>query len=289
MIERVVSRLLVSAIAAPIVLDAAMGTRLIARGLSLQDDDPALWNLTHPDEVSRIHALDVAAGAHALLTNTFGANRVWLARYGKEGQTAFINTHAAKLAREAAGPHRLVIGSIGPTASADPAACREQARALAESGVDAILFETHSADQAALALKAVGTNFARPLLVSLISWPEPVADTVHRLEDLGANALGSNCEHGMKSALATARTLAPLTKLPLLVKPAVSWLGASSESPESFAAAIPSLLDCRVRFLGGCCGTTEAHVDAISAGCYAASTFVDLLRTRFAPPWGPFS
>src|SRR3954453_4253877 len=75
----------------PLVLDAAMGTRLIARGLDLLGDDPALWNLSHPGVVRELHARDVAAGSDAVVTNTFGANRIWLARYGRAKDVAEIN------------------------------------------------------------------------------------------------------------------------------------------------------------------------------------------------------
>src|SRR4051812_16772915 len=110
-----------------LVLDAAMGTRLIARGLDLTGDDPTLWNLSHPDEVRELHGRDVAAGSDAVVTNTFGANRNWLARYGRAGDVAAINRRAVGLARETVGPDRFVFGSIGPTASEVPGAAREQA------------------------------------------------------------------------------------------------------------------------------------------------------------------
>ena len=67
----------------PVVLDAALGTRLLALGLDLATDDPALWNLSHPESVADLHRRDVGAGADALLTNTFGANRPRLARLGR--------------------------------------------------------------------------------------------------------------------------------------------------------------------------------------------------------------
>src|SRR5215207_7751714 len=113
-----------------LVLDAAMGTRLIARGLDLSGDDPALWNLSHPEVVRELHTRDVAAGSDAVVTNTFGANRHWLARYGRAEEVAAINRRAVGLAREAAGPGRFVLGSIGPTTSEAPGAAREQAEAL---------------------------------------------------------------------------------------------------------------------------------------------------------------
>ena len=81
-----------------------MGTRLMALGLDPRSDDPALWNLSRPDDVLAIHRRDVAAGAGAILTNTFGANRFWLRKFGQDGAVESINRRAVRLARRAAGP-----------------------------------------------------------------------------------------------------------------------------------------------------------------------------------------
>jgi 5-methyltetrahydrofolate--homocysteine methyltransferase len=247
----------------PLVLDAAMGTRLIARGLSLDGDDPCLWNLAHPGHVSDIHRLDAAAGADAVVANTFGANRAWLSRHGRAGDVAAINRRAVELAREAIGPDRLVLGDIGPTASGDDEACREQATALIEAGVDALLFETHRADQAERALEWVRDLSDLPLLVSLVSWPDPIEEVARRLVDRGAWALGANCQAGMGPMVDLAERLHRTTGLTLLVKPSAGLPGDTQETPESFARAVPEWLARGVRMIGGCCGTTEAHVRAL--------------------------
>ena len=252
----------------PLILDAAMGTRLVARGVALDRDDPCLWNLTHPAAVGEVHALDLAAGSDAILTNTFGANRCWLARYGLAGETAAINRRAAAIARAAAGPGRFVIGSIGPTAAAEPSAYTEQAEALAGSGVDALIFETHRMDEATIALRSVRPAVALPLVVSLVVWSGPVDEHVRILEGLGADAIGGNCQSGMAGAVETSELLAPFARLPILLKPSAGRPGDPLESPEEFAAAVPMLLTRGVRLLGGCCGTTEAHVAALRAACY---------------------
>ena len=94
-----------------------MGTRLMALGLDPASDDPALWNLSRPDDVLAIHRRDVAAGAGAILTNTFGANRFWLARFGRQRRRRVDQSPGVRLARRAAGPGRFVVGDIGPTAA----------------------------------------------------------------------------------------------------------------------------------------------------------------------------
>ena len=255
----------------PVVLDAGMGTRLIARGLDLRVDDPCLWSLTNPDAVAEIHAADLDAGADAVLTNTFGANRAWLARFGRAADAPRVNRHAALLARRAAGPARDVIGSVGPTAADDPTALLEQVGALEDAGVDALLFETQRLADALKALKVVGPRAGVPILMSLVAWPDDPSDAARALEDLGASALGQNCQQGMAQAVESARRLAPHTRLPLLVKPGGGMPGEPPEPPGAFAAAVPALLSAGVRFLGGCCGTTEAHVAALRAACYDRS------------------
>jgi methionine synthase I (cobalamin-dependent) len=252
----------------PIILDAAMGTRLIAAGLNLTSDDASLWNLTNPDMVATVHRRDVAAGSTAVLTNTFGADRAWLARFHFEDKVAPINQAGAALARTAAGQNRLVIGSIGPTAASEPGAYREQADALEDSGVDGLLLETHQVSSAERALAEIAGTRMVPLLVSLVAWPDQPADTVRRLADLGAAVVGVNCVPGMEAAVATARALRAVTSLPILVKPNAGNPGEPFHDAASFARFVPSLLELGPILVGGCCGTDDTHVAALRAACY---------------------
>jgi 5-methyltetrahydrofolate--homocysteine methyltransferase len=247
-----------------------MGTRLIALGLDLARDDPSLWNLSRPADVAGIHLRDIAAGSDALLTNTFGANRVWLDRYGRAGLVAEVNRRAVALAREAAGTRRFVLGSIGPTASGRAGAYREQAECLADAGADALLFETHQVEEAVMALDEVRESIGIPRLVSLVAWPEALSEAVRRLEDRGASSLGANCQIGVEPALELAEKLRQHTALPLILKPSAGKPGEAPFGPESFALAGPRLRELRPVLVGGCCGTTEAHVAALRAACYHA-------------------
>jgi 5-methyltetrahydrofolate--homocysteine methyltransferase len=246
----------------PVLLDAGMGTRLIARGLDLATDDPALWVIDHPLEILEIHRQDIEAGSEALLSNTFGANRGWLERFRSDDETWLINTRAVDLARKAAGRDRFVIGSIGPTASDHPETLREQAEILVGSGVDALILETHRLDQACSALESL-RDLPTPILASLFAWPESIEDSAHRLIDRGAVAIGANCMNGMAPALELARRLKDLIDHPLLIKPSAGLPGSPLESPRSFADAVPELVACGVRLIGGCCGTTETHIAAM--------------------------
>ena len=227
-----------------------MGTRLIARGLDLASDDPALWNLSRPEVVDAVHRLDIRAGSDALVTNTFGANRAWLARFAREGETRKINQRAVAIAREAAGPARFLLGSIGPTAADRPGAYRDQADAL--TGVDALLLETHTVDRALVGLAEISRG-GLPIIVSLFRWDSP--EDSARLIDAGANILGANCVSPdvCRSMIGAIRGS---VAIPLFAKP-------TDVSPRQIASDVPNLLRLGVRLIGGCCGTTEAHVAAI--------------------------
>ncbi|WP_169977529.1 homocysteine S-methyltransferase family protein [Tautonia rosea] len=235
----------------PILLDAAMGTRLIARGLDLTRDDPSLWNLDRPESVAAIHRLDIEAGADAVTTNTFGANRLWLARYGRAADVVAINRQAATLAREAAGPDRLVLGCLGPTApgSEDEA---EQARLLADEGVDALLLETNRTtepigDRLQRLHKVVGL----PMIVTyaLVADDDPLPAFDFDPDEVGLQAIGWNCIPPDRAVTLPDRLRRPVG-LPLVMRP----------SGGGWEGEIPRLLDCGVRYFGGCCGTTEADV-----------------------------
>jgi methionine synthase I (cobalamin-dependent) len=296
------------------LLDAALGTRLVALGLELRHDDPAIWNLTHPELVLELHQRDVRSGSGAVLTNTFGANRFWLARFGRQRAVELINRRAVELAREAAGPDRLLFGCVGPTAAQpnhtersgarampdvpvadrpgtepgspgliqeEPAgAAAEQAAILVAAGVDALCFETFNAHQIESVLPEVtACSGARvPLIASLWDWPDPPDAAVGRLVELGASVIGMNCQAGIEAAVAFAERISRITARPLLVKPSAGDSGRRDGSPAAFAAAVPRLLELNVRLLGGCCGTTELHVAALADALNSAKNEARLSR-----------
>jgi methionine synthase I (cobalamin-dependent) len=255
-----------------LVLDAAMGTRLLARGLELEHDDPALWNLSRPEIVQDVHRRDLAAGADAIVTNTFGCNRVWLARFRRRDAVESTNRVAVALARGAAGPRRLVLGSVGPSTAPEPGAAAEQAAILAESGADALLFETFRADEIEPVLAEVIRGRPRPIpiIVSLCEWPDPPGRAAQRLVELGACAVGLNCQPGAEAAVAFAASMDPHLGWPLLVKPSSGPAPAKAMTPAALAAEIQRLLELNVRMIGGCCGTTEKHVAAAAAAITAS-------------------
>jgi methionine synthase I (cobalamin-dependent) len=253
----------------PLALDAGMGVRLMLEfGLDCEADDPALWNLKHPEHVSTIHGRDVAAGSDVLVTNTFGANAAWLERFGQAGEVAEINRRAVGLARGVAGPGRFLAGSIGPTASDNDRAYRTQAEALADAGVDFLLLETHNIDQALAGLSALRGAFDLPIVVSLAILPDNLAEAGCRLVEAGADVIGVNC---MRPE--AARAFVEVVGIePLWYKPAATYPGLPSIEPDEFARDVPALLRRGVRLIGGCCGATDAHVAALRMALDAASS-----------------
>jgi methionine synthase I (cobalamin-dependent) len=251
-----------------LVLDAGMGTRLIRAGLDLQNDDPALWCLSHPEAIVAIHRLDLASGADAVLTNTFSANRSWLARFGQADHVDSINRRAVELARSAAGPGRFVVGSVGPTAGKEPGAAAEQALVLVDEGVDALLLETYRLPEIESVLEevtaALPVHEPVPVFVSLWEWPEKPRSAADRLVERGAAVLGINCQPGATAAVAFAERLGTTARVPLLVKPGVGTRPEEAMSPAELAAVVSRLMAHNVRLIGGCCGTDEHHVAAVA-------------------------
>jgi methionine synthase I (cobalamin-dependent) len=248
-----------------------MGTRLRSRGLDLRGEDPCLWNLHRPADVLELHRRDLKAGSRVLITNTFGANRAWLSEFAPCGDVKAINRAGVELARLAANPTVYVVGDIGPSAAEKPGAAGEQAAALIDAGVDALILETFRLEPAVAVLSDLHSTMGTspvPLIVSLWQWPDSVEDAARRLVESGAAVVGLNCRPALSDVLPVARRLSGAVSCPLLVKPGVaSGDSESGSTPAAFAAAVPALVEYNVRLIGGCCGTTEAHVAAIAAAC----------------------
>jgi len=249
------------------LLDAAMGTRLIAAGLDVATDDPCLWSLTRPEVVLDIHGRDVAAGAEAVFTNTFGANRAWLTRFGRQGSVREVNRRAVELARAAVSPDQFVIGSIGPTAAVDELTIMEQVDALLEAGVDALALETFRLNQALDALGYQSVNrllgLREPILVGLFDWPKPYSVTINRLIDAGATIVGANCFDDLTFAHRLIDAFEANPDLLFWLKPSTGPPDAPTLSPADFASLAARLARTKTGLLGGCCGTSDVHLRAI--------------------------
>src|SRR5881628_2065739 len=277
----------------PLLCDGAMGTVLYARGVPLDACFDVL-NLNNPRVVQGVHVDYIGAGADAIETNTFGANRFKLAVHGLEAQVREINRRGARLARdvrEAAGRDVWVLGSIGPlgkyleplgAVTADEAreAFREQAEALLEGGVDAFIVETFSdlaeMTQAVQAIRAV-TDL--PVIAQMAFTDDgvtfmgrPLAEVARTLRALGAQALGANCSVGSSTLYDVLERMVPEAGgLPLAIQPNAGLPSRIGErliylsSPAYMADYAGRMVDAGARLVGGCCGTTPQHTAAMRA------------------------
>jgi 5-methyltetrahydrofolate--homocysteine methyltransferase len=275
-----------------VLLDGAMGTELMARGLAI-GTAPELWNVEHPDAVKDIHSAYFDAGADVVSTNSFGGSPLKLAAHGLEGRAYELNVAAGRLARETAPVGRYVAGSMGPTGKflkpqgpyteADfSASFAEQARALAEGGVDVFLVETqYDLREALAAIRGVRSVSALPVLVTLTFNVFPrgyftiMGDSASRsaaeLEKAGALAVGANCTLRSDQMVDCVRALRTATALPLIAQanagqPVVGPDGrvGYSQTLEDYVRFVPEIVRAGARFVGGCCGTNPSFVRAMA-------------------------
>ena len=270
------------------VLDGAMGTQLQAKGLQ-PGEIPELWNLSHPDDVRAVHEAYFAAGADAVYSNTFGANA---AKYHGDAPLADVITAGIGLAREAAknaGGRRLVALDVGPTGrllkpsgdfefDAAYDAFAAQIRIGAESGADFVAIETMSdAYELKAAVLAAKENCHLPVLATVALGEDgklltgaDIDCVAAILEGLHADAIGLNCGFGPDRMLDFVKRLRSRTLLPTAVKPnaglpkVIDGRTVFSVGPDTFAKDVAALVEAGATIVGGCCGTTPAHIAAIS-------------------------
>jgi homocysteine S-methyltransferase len=274
-----------------LLCDGAMGTMLYARGVPLDACFDVL-NVTSPRLVQSIHADYIAAGSDCIETNTFGANRFKLAVHGLADRVREINRQGARLARdvrESTGRDVLVLGSIGPlgkylaplgTVTADEAraAFREQAEGLLEGGVDAFIVETFSdLAEIALAVEAIRAVSDLPIVAQMAFSDEGVtftgrapAEVARALAALGVAALGANCSVGSSTLYEVLQAMRPAAgAVPLAVQPNAGLPQRVGErlmylsSPGYMAEYAGRMVEAGARLVGGCCGTTPAHIAAM--------------------------
>jgi len=269
------------------VFDGAMGTQLYARGVFLNVCYDEL-SLGRPELVRQIHRDYADAGAEILETNTFGANPVKLSAYGLAERAEEINRAAARLAREAAGTRASVAGAIGPLGiriepwgptSRDEATAhfRRQVLGLLEGGVDGFVLETFS-DLAEIecAYAAVRAESDLPVVAQMTlggdgrtAYGTDARHIARALTELGADVVGLNCSVGPAVMLDAVEEMAETTTRPLSAQPNAGLPRTVRDrqiymaSPEYVAEYARRMIQLGVRFVGGCCGTTPAHVRAL--------------------------
>jgi 5-methyltetrahydrofolate--homocysteine methyltransferase len=288
-----------------LILDGAMGTMIQQENLTAADFGGEEYEgcnemlvLTRPDVISKIHRAYLEAGADMIETNTFGSTSVVLAEYGLQNRARELNLAAAKLAIEAAEAYstpewpRYVAGAIGPTTKTLSVtggvtfdqleeSYYEQALALVEAGVDALLVETSqdtlNVKAASIGIRRAFETAGRTLPIMISGTIEPMGTTLAgqniesfyiSLEHLKPISVGLNCATGpefmrdhirsLSSIAATAVSCYPNAGLP-------DENGHYHESPESLAAKMAAFAEEGwLNIAGGCCGTTPAHIRALA-------------------------
>jgi len=276
----------------PIPLDGAMGTMLIQAGLA-SGDSPEEWNVLHPDKIRQIHRNYIQAGSRIILTNSFGGTSVRLESHGLEDRAIELNRAAAENARaeaDAASQPVLVAGSMGPTGqlleplgtlSLDQAekTFQDQATGLSEGGVDLFWIETMSdLNEVKAAVASIRSVSNLPIAVSMsfdshghtMMGISPV-QAVKKLKKMDIQLLGANCGTGsdelieaIKEMHSADRDLILIAKanagIPEVVGKEVVYNG----SPEVMAAYAIEVYKQGAQLIGGCCGNTPDHIQAMA-------------------------
>jgi methionine synthase / methylenetetrahydrofolate reductase (NADH) len=273
-----------------LIADGAMGSMLHeAVGAQRCFDE---LNSTEPEAVFRIHQAYIEAGAQIIETNTFGANRFKLAPLGLGEEVHRLNSRGVKIAREAreaAAREVLIGGSIGPLGLGvqarhpEPAEIvsffLEQAQALEERGVDLFILETFTYIEEILhAIDAIRSFSGLPIIAQLTYAEEGTAygdlhpsDAAAQLKNKNVQVIGANCTLGPQSLLPIIRELTSVDDLRVSAMPNAGFPKREGDrivypksSPEYFALFAREAAAAGVRILGGCCGTTPAHIRAMA-------------------------
>ena len=285
----------------PLLADGAMGTVLYARGIFINRCYDEL-NLSDPGLILSVHEEYLQAGAEILETNTFGANRIRLSRYGLAGKMAEINAAGARLARQAVNNLKekqageaWVAGSIGPLGvRLEPlgktgldearAAFAEQMQILVDGGVDLLIVETMPAlNEARQALEAAHNVAPNLPVVVMVTVDDEITcldgaspqQAAALLTEWGASAVGVNCSTGPTTVLTAIEAMRPATRLPLAAMPnagvprAVEGRNIYLCSPEYMASFARKAVTAGAQIVGGCCGTTPNHIRAMRSAIRA--------------------
>ncbi|MCX6567906.1 MAG: homocysteine S-methyltransferase family protein [Candidatus Aminicenantes bacterium] len=275
-----------------VLLDGAMGTELMARGLP-QGTAPEAWNIERPDVVKEIHGEYFTAGADVVSTNSFGGSALKLAGHGLGGRTYELNLASARLARDVAPAGRYVAGSMGPTGKflkpqgefteeEFAAAYAEQARGLADGGVDVLLVETqYDLREALTAVRGARSVSSLPVFVTMTfnSFPrgfftlmgDSVVRSAAELEKEGVGAVGANCTLNSEQMVGCVRAFREATTLPIIAQanagqPVIGPDGrvAYSQGLEDYVRFVLEIVRSGAGLVGGCCGTNPSFTRAMA-------------------------
>jgi len=290
----------------PILADGGMGTELYARGVYINRCYDEL-NLSQPELVQAVHCDYIQSGACIIETNTYGANRFKLQPYGFEQDVEKINYQGARLARQAAEKQDadvFIVGSIGPLGrrlrplgrlelSEAQDAFRKQAQGLLDGGVDAVFIETMLDPQelqtAVEIVRSLAPDVPIAAQFTLTDWDQSAyGTTIERMGELFASlpvdVVGFNCSLGPHKLLQAAERLLELIDRPLSLMPnagELEWVEGRlicRATPEYFAEYAKRMVKAGVKIVGGCCGSTPAHIRAMETALRAIADESPLTR-----------
>lgn len=274
-----------------LVSDGAIGSLLFEKGLN-PGDCPERFNLERPEILAEIALSYLQAGADIIQTNTFGASPLKLSDYDLEDKTEEINKKAVEIVKQVVDSKALVSGSVGPTGKMllpygdiEPVAMKEnykrQIGTLIESGVDLLCIETMTdLNEAVIAIQSARELSQDIPIISTMTFDvlpqgcvtimgNKISEVCAKLEEAGANVIGSNCGNGTDNMVTIAKEFIANSQLPIIIQ---SNAGIPTiiddqviyqETPEEFADFTKILLKLGVSIIGGCCGTTPDHIRAI--------------------------
>ncbi|MGB9876240.1 MAG: homocysteine S-methyltransferase family protein [bacterium] len=272
-----------------IVCDGAMGTLLYSLGIPLGSPVEEV-NLSQPELVEKLHREYIAAGAELIETNTFGANRLKLEKYGLKSKIREINLKGVEIARKASNGKAFVAGSIGPLDKLiEPFGglkieeareiFKEQAGYLIEGGVDLIILETfHNLLELKTAILSIRELNPSIPIIAQMSFPQEGRTSMGVspssfgvvMEGLGVDVVGTNCGSGPEGVLEVLDGLVESTNLPISALPNAGfptyYEGRTlfPSTPQYFEKFAEEALKKGAKLIGGCCGTTPEHIRAIS-------------------------
>lgn len=269
----------------PVLTDGAWGTQIMKRGLQPREC-PDSWNLIHPEKVEEVAREYVDAGSRVILTNTFGANRYALGKFGLADKVAEINIRGVEISKKAASKRAYVFASMGPSGKLLAArevtendlqqAFEEQAQAIAKAAPDAIVVETMMDLTEARIAATAARQTGLPVIACLVfdsgrskdrtMMGDTAEKAVEVLSRTGVDTIGANCGQGIEGFIPICGRMRAATDLPLWMKPNAG-LPASVEgqvvyrtTAQEFVRFVPELVQAGADFIGGCCGTEPAFI-----------------------------
>lgn len=272
----------------PVILDGATGSNLQNAGMPV-GVCPEQWILEHPQTMIDLQRAYVEAGTQILLAPTFTANRIKLEEYGLADKLVEMNQQLVAISKKAAGGKALVAGDITMTGQQlYPMGelqfeelvdiYKEQVKVVADAGVDLFIIETMmSLQETRAAVLAIRETCELPIMASMtynedgrsLYGTDPVTAVV-TLQSLGADAVGMNCSTGPEEMLEPIRQTVEYAYVPVLAKPNAGLpeledgVTVYKTTPEEFAEVGAKLIEEGVSIIGGCCGTTPAHIKALA-------------------------